>query len=90
MLAKIFYTHTYKNQVLQQFLGFIILKTIIKFVKYGLRIFAGYLVWLFGYSWQGYGNSSNAPSWRMRRSLLCCLSFETWLLPKGDKGRETE
>jgi hypothetical protein len=43
MLPKFFYTHTYKSQVLQWFLGFIIIKTIIKFVKYGLRIFAGFI-----------------------------------------------
>jgi hypothetical protein len=43
MLPKFFYTHTYKSQVLQRFLGFINLKTIVKFVKYGLRIFAGFI-----------------------------------------------
>jgi hypothetical protein len=43
MLPTFFYTHTYKSQVLQQFLGFIILKIIIKFVKYGLMIFAGFV-----------------------------------------------
>jgi hypothetical protein len=40
MLPKFFYTHTYKSQVLQRFFGFIILNIIIKFVQYGLRIFA--------------------------------------------------
>jgi hypothetical protein len=29
------------------------------------------------------------PSWCMGRLLLCCLSFETWLLPKG-RHREGE
>jgi hypothetical protein len=43
MLSKFFYSHTYKSQVLQQFLGFIILKTIIKFIQYDLRIFAGFI-----------------------------------------------
>jgi hypothetical protein len=43
MLPKFFYTHTYKSQVQQQFLGFIILKTIIKCVQYSLRIFAGFV-----------------------------------------------
>jgi hypothetical protein len=43
MFPKFFYTHTYKSQVLQRFLGFIILKTIIKFVQYSLRIFAGFI-----------------------------------------------
>jgi hypothetical protein len=43
MFSKFFYSHTYKSQVLQQFLGFIILKTIIKFVQYSLRIFAGFI-----------------------------------------------
>jgi hypothetical protein len=42
-VTNIFYTHTYKSEVLQQFLGFIILKIIIKFVKYGLTIFAGFV-----------------------------------------------
>jgi hypothetical protein len=43
MLPKFFYSHTFKSQVLQQFLGFIIFKTIIKFLQYGLRIFAGFI-----------------------------------------------
>jgi ribosomal protein L39E len=43
MLPKFFYTHTYKSQVLQRFLSFIIFKTIIKFVQYGLRMFAGFV-----------------------------------------------
>jgi hypothetical protein len=42
-----------------------------------------YLVWLFGYSWRGHDNSGNTPSWRVGRPLLCCFSFETWLLLKG-------
>jgi hypothetical protein len=41
LLPKFFYSHTFRSQVLQRFLGFIILKTIIKCVHYGLRIFAG-------------------------------------------------
>jgi hypothetical protein len=44
MLPKFFYSHTYKSHVLQRFFGFIILKTIIKFVQYGLRIFAGFVL----------------------------------------------
>jgi hypothetical protein len=43
MLQKFFYSHTFNSQVLQRFLDFIILKTIIKFVHYGLRIFAGFI-----------------------------------------------
>jgi hypothetical protein len=43
MLPKFLYSHTFKSQVLQQFLGFIILKTIIKFLHYSLRIFAGFV-----------------------------------------------
>jgi hypothetical protein len=43
MLPKFFYTHTYKSQVLHWFLGFIIVKTIIKLVKYNLRIFVGFI-----------------------------------------------
>jgi hypothetical protein len=41
MFPKFFYRHTFKSQVLQKFLGFIILEAIIKFLHYGLRIFAG-------------------------------------------------
>jgi hypothetical protein len=43
MLPKFFHIHTFNNQVLQRFLGFIIIKTIIKFLHYGLRIFAGFV-----------------------------------------------
>jgi hypothetical protein len=43
MLPKFFYNHTFNSQVLQRFLGCIILKTIIKFLHYGLRIFAGFI-----------------------------------------------
>jgi hypothetical protein len=43
MLPKFFYSHTWNNQVLQRFLGFIILKTIIKFLNHSLRIFAGFI-----------------------------------------------
>jgi hypothetical protein len=49
----------------------------------------GSLVWLLGSNWQGHGNSGNTPSLHVGWSLLCCLSFETWLLPKGRK-REGE
>jgi hypothetical protein len=44
MLSKFFYSHTFNSQVLLQFLDFIILKTIIKFLQYGLRIFAGFIL----------------------------------------------
>jgi hypothetical protein len=47
----------------------------------------GYLVWLL--SDIGHGISGNTPSWRMGWPLLYCLSFETWLLPKG-RHREGE
>jgi hypothetical protein len=47
------------------------------------------LVWLLGSSWRGHGNSANRPSLRVGWSLLCCLSFDTWLLPKG-RQREGE
>jgi hypothetical protein len=43
ILSKFFYSHTFKSQVLQRFLGFIILKTIINFPHYSLRIFAGFI-----------------------------------------------
>jgi hypothetical protein len=49
----------------------------------------GSLVWLLGSSWWGHGNSGNILSLGVEQSLLCCLSFETWLLPKG-RQREGE
>jgi hypothetical protein len=49
----------------------------------------GSLAWLLGSSWQGHGNSSNTPSLRVGQPLLCCLSFEIWLLPK-ERQREGE
>jgi hypothetical protein len=48
-----------------------------------------YLMWLLGYSWRGDSISGNTRSWHMGRPLLFCLSFETWLLPKG-RHREGE
>jgi hypothetical protein len=41
-----------------------------------------FLVWLLDSSWRGHDNSGNTPSLHVGWSLLCCLSFETWLLPK--------
>jgi hypothetical protein len=49
----------------------------------------GSLVWLLGSSGRGYGNSGNTLSLRVGQLLLCCLSFETWLLLKG-RQREGE
>jgi hypothetical protein len=43
MLPKFYYSHIFKSQVLQRFLGFIILKTIIKSLHHGPRIFAGFV-----------------------------------------------
>jgi hypothetical protein len=42
-LLKFFYNQTFNSQVLQRFLGFIILKTNTKFLHYNLRIFAGFV-----------------------------------------------
>jgi hypothetical protein len=49
----------------------------------------GSLVWLLGSSWRGHDNSSNTPSLSVGQPLLCCLIFETCLLPKG-RQREGE
>jgi hypothetical protein len=46
-------------------------------------------MWLLGSSWLGHVNSYNTPSLHVGRPLLGCLSFETWLLPKG-RQREGE
>jgi hypothetical protein len=46
-------------------------------------------MWLLDSSWRGHGNSGNTPFLRVGWSLLCCLSLETWLLPKG-RQREGE
>jgi lysylphosphatidylglycerol synthetase-like protein (DUF2156 family) len=43
MLPKFFYSHTWNNHVLQWFLGFIIVKTSIKFHHYNLRISVGFI-----------------------------------------------
>jgi hypothetical protein len=43
-------------------------------------------VWLLGSSLRGHSNSGNTPALRMGQPMLCCLSFETWLLPKGRQG----
>jgi hypothetical protein len=34
-------------------------------------------------SWRGHGNLGNTHSLRVGQPLLCCLSFETWMIPKG-------
>jgi hypothetical protein len=49
----------------------------------------GSLVWLLGSSWWGHGNSGNKTSFHVGWPMLCCLSFETWLLPKA-RQREGE
>jgi hypothetical protein len=49
----------------------------------------GSLVWLPCSSWRGRVNLGNTPSLPMGQPLLCCLSIETWLLPKG-RQREGE
>jgi hypothetical protein len=43
MLPKFFCSHTFKSQVLHRFLGFIIIKTIIKSLHYRPRIFPGFV-----------------------------------------------
>jgi hypothetical protein len=70
MLPKFFYTHTYKSQVLQWFLGFVILKTIIKFVKYGLRIFAGFIHGGILLLWSIWWNLKRRDSVRRRLRIM--------------------
>jgi hypothetical protein len=88
MLPKFFYTPTYKSQVLQQFLGFIILKTVIKFVQYDLSIFVGFvhsgilLLWSIWWNLKSMG-SVRRRLWRMnmRRRTLSRRLF-SWLILK--------
>jgi hypothetical protein len=97
MLSKFFYSHTYKSQVLQWFLGFIILKTIIKFVQYSLRIFAGFVhkgILLLQSTWwilRGRGSVRRRLQ-RMnmwRRTLLRSL-FSWWILRRRGSVRRLE
>jgi hypothetical protein len=89
MLPKFFYTHTYKSQVIQWFLGFIILKTIIKFVKYDLRIFAGFvhsgILLLQSIWWNLWRRDSVRRRLRimnMRRRTLMRRLFSWWILKR--------
>jgi hypothetical protein len=89
ILPKFFYSHTFNSQVLQQFLGFIILKTIIKFLHYGLRVFVGFilvgilLLWSIWWILKRRG-SVRRRLWRMniwRRTMLKSL-FSWWILER--------
>jgi hypothetical protein len=87
-------SYTYKSQVLQRFLGFIIPKTIIKFVQYGLRIFAGFVhsgILLIQSIWWilKMRGSVRRRLWRMnmwRRTMLKRL-FSWWVLKRGGSVR---
>jgi hypothetical protein len=87
MLPKFFYSHTFKSQALQRFLGFIILKTIIKKFHYGLRIFAGFIhngIFLLRCIWWilKRRGSVRRRLWRMnmwRRMMMKSL-FSWWIL----------
>jgi hypothetical protein len=89
MFPKFFYSHTYKSQVLQWFLGFIILKTIIKFLQYGIRIFVGFVhkgILLLRSIWWILKRRGSVRSrlWRMnmwRRMMLKSL-FSWWILKR--------
>jgi hypothetical protein len=89
MLHKFFNSHTFHSQVLQRYLGFIILKIIIKFLHYGLTIFAGFvhnvvtllrsIYWILKKR-----GSVRRRLWRMnmwRRMML--KSLFSWLILKG-------
>jgi hypothetical protein len=89
MLPKFFYNHTFNSQVLQRFLGCIILKTIIKFLHYGLRIFAGFIhngILLLHCIWWILKRRGSVRRilWRMnmwRRTMLRSL-FNWWILKR--------
>jgi hypothetical protein len=88
MLPKFFYSHTFNSQAIQWFLGFIILKTIIKFLDYGLRIFARFIdngiLLLRSIWWILKRRGSVRRLWRMdmwRRMMLKSL-FSWWILKR--------
>jgi hypothetical protein len=80
MLLKFFYTHTYKSHVLQWFLGFIILKTIIKFVQYDLRIFSGFVHSGILLLWSIWWNLKRRGSVRGRLQRMLLRSLLSWLI----------
>jgi hypothetical protein len=89
MLQKFLYSHTFNNQVLQPFLDFIIHKTIIIFLNYSLRIFAGFIhngILLLRSIWWilKRRGSVRRRLWRMniwRRTILKSL-FSWWILKR--------
>jgi hypothetical protein len=97
MLLKFFYSHTFNSQVLQWFLGFIILKTIIKFLHYSLRIFAGFIhngILLLQSIWWILKSRGSVRRriWRMnmwRRTMLKSL-FSWWILKKRGNVRRLQ
>jgi hypothetical protein len=97
VLPKFFYSHSFKSQVLQQFLGFIILKKVIKFVHYTLRIFAGFMhngILILRSIWWilKMRGSVRRRLWRMnmwRRTLLRSL-FSWWILRRRGSVRRLE
>jgi hypothetical protein len=88
MLPKFVYSHTFKNQVLQRFLG-LILKTIIKFLRYGLRFFTGFVhngILLLRSIWWILKRRGSVRRilWRMnmwRRTMMKSL-FSWWILKR--------
>jgi hypothetical protein len=89
MFLKFFYSHNFNNQVLQQFLGFIILKPITKFLHCGLGIFVGFihsgilLLWSIWWILKRRG-SVRRRLWTMnmwRRTMLKSL-FSWWILKR--------
>jgi hypothetical protein len=86
MLSKKFSSHTFNREALQRFLGFIILKTIIKFLHYSPRIFAGLLhsgILLLQSIWWNLKRRGSVRRrlWRMnmwRRMMLNSL-FSWWI-----------
>jgi hypothetical protein len=94
MLPKFFYSHTFNSQVLQWFLGFIILWTIIKSIHYGLRNFAGFVhngILLLQSIWWILKRMGSVRKrvWRMNmwRKMMLKSLVSWWILKRRDSVR---
>jgi hypothetical protein len=94
MLPKFFYSHTFKRQVLQWFLGFIILKVSLKFLNYGLRIFARFLhngiLLLRSIWWILKRTGSVRRRLNMWRRTMLKSFFSWWILNEHVEGNNVE
>jgi hypothetical protein len=94
MLPKFFYSHTFKRQVLQWFLGFIILKVSLKFLNYGLRIFARFLkngiLLLRSIWWILKRRGSVRRRLNMWRRTMLKSFFSWWILNEHVEGNNVE